>query len=118
MIMVSAEKGNIRISTEVFTTITGLAATNCFGVKGMAVRGVSDGLIHLLKKEAVGKGVRVICNDEDDCLSIELHIIVENGVNIPTVCSSIISEVKYVVEKVTGVKVAEVNVCVDSMVVS
>ena len=29
--------GEIRISSEVFTAITGSAATNCYGVKGMAV---------------------------------------------------------------------------------
>ena len=30
--------GEIRISSEVFTAVTGSAATNCYGVKGMAVR--------------------------------------------------------------------------------
>ena len=30
------EKGEIQISGEVFTTITGAVATGCFGVKGMA----------------------------------------------------------------------------------
>ena len=32
------EKGEITISSEVFTHITGAAATNCYGVKGMALR--------------------------------------------------------------------------------
>ena len=30
------EKGAITIGSDVFTNITGAAATNCFGVKGMA----------------------------------------------------------------------------------
>ncbi len=50
-------------------------------------------------------------------MSIELHIIVENGVNIPAVCRSIMGEVKYVVNKNTGVTVKAVNVCVDSVTV-
>ena len=78
------ELGEIRISSDVFTTVTGSAATNCYGVKGMAV-------------------------------SIEVHIIVENGVNLMAVCRSIMSEVRYVVSKTTGVEVASVDVCVDSM---
>ena len=49
--------------------------------------------------------------------SIVRHIVVENGVNIATVCRSIMSEVKYVVTKNTGVEVREVNVCVDSVTV-
>lgn len=40
MIKVPTEYGEITISDAVFTTITGAAATNCFGVKGMAQRSV------------------------------------------------------------------------------
>ena len=106
--------GEIRISNDVFTAITGSAATNCYGVKGMAVRSTTDGLVHLLKRESMAKGVKVYDN-EDGTVSIELHIIVENGVNLMAVCRSIMSEVRYVVSKTTGVEVASVDVCVDSM---
>ena len=112
MIKVQTGQGEITISSAVFTTITGAAATNCFGVKGMAYRS----MVHLLRPEAMSKGVKVTYN-EDGTVSIELHIVVENGVNIATVCRSIMSEVKYVVTKNTGVEVREVNVCVDSVTV-
>ena len=113
MIKVPTEHGEITISDAVFTTITGAAATNCFGV---AQRSMTDGLVHLLRPEAMSKGVKVTYND-DGTVSIELHIIVENGVNIATVCRSIMSEVKYVVNLNTGVTVKTVNVCVDSVTV-
>ena len=116
MIKVQTGQGEITISSAVFTTITGAAATNCFGVKGMAYRSMTDGLVHLLRREAMSKGVKGTYN-EDGTVSIELHIIVENGVNIATVCRSIMSEVKYVVTKNTGVEVREINVCVDSVTV-
>ena len=106
--------GEIRISSDVFTAITGSAATNCYGVKGMAVRSKTDGLVHLLKRESMAKGVKVYYN-EDGTVSIELHIIVENGVNLVAVCRSIMSEVRYVVSKTTGVEVRSVDVFVDSM---
>ena len=108
------ELGEIRISSDVFTAITGSAAPNCYGVKGMAVRSKTDGLVHLLKRESMAKGVKVYYN-EDGTVSIELHIIVENGVNLMAVCRSIMSEVRYVVSQTTGVEVASVDVCVDSM---
>ena len=41
------EKGIIDITNEVFTLISGHAATNCFGVKGMAQRNVKDGIVSL-----------------------------------------------------------------------
>ena len=110
------EKGEIRISSDVFSNITGAAATNCYGVKGMAVRSTTDGLVHLLRRESMAKGVKVRYHD-DYTVSIELHIIVDNGVNLAAVSRSIMSEVKYVVSRTTGVEVRNVDVYIDSMVI-
>ena len=115
MLKFHSEQGEISVSSAVFSNITGMAATNCFGVKGMAYRSMTDGLVHLLRREAMSKGVNVIYN-EDESISIELHIIVENGVNIPAVCRSIMNEVLYVVNKNTGAEVRAVDVFVDSMI--
>ena len=114
MIQFKSDHGDITVSSAVFSNITGMAATNCFGVKGMAYRSMTDGLVHLLRPETMSKGVKVIYND-DNTVSIELHIIVDAGVNIATVCRAIMSEVKYVVTCNTGVEVRDVNVCVDSV---
>ena len=107
------EKGMIGISSDVFTNITGAAATNC---KGMAIRSTTDGLVHLLRRESMAKGVKVVYN-EDGTISLELHIIVENGVNLKAVSRSIMSEVRYNVSRQTGVEVKSVDVYVDFMVV-
>ncbi len=115
MLKFHSKQGEISVSSAVFSNITGMAATNCFGVKGMAYRSMTDGLVHLLRREAMSKGVNVIYN-EDESISIELHIIVENGVNIPAVCRSIMNEVRYVVNKNTGAEVRAVDVFVDSMI--
>ena len=114
MIQFKSDQGDIFVSSAVFSNITGMAATNCFGVKGMAYRSMTDGMVHLLRREAMSKGVNITYHD-DNSISIELHIIVENGVNLPAVCRSIMSEVRYVVSKTTGVEVKSVDVCVDSM---
>ena len=110
------EKGSVNVSTNVYTDIVGTASTNCFGVKGMAARSLSDGVYHLLRKESVGKGVRVHFH-EDGSISIDLHIMVDSGVNLNAVGSSIISEVRYVVAKCTGTEVRAVNVFIDSMMI-
>ena len=115
MIKLQTQKGEISINEAVFTNITGNVATNCFGVKGMAMRSMTDGLVHLLRKEAMGKGVRITYN-EDGSIAIQLHIIVENGINIAAVCRSIMSEVKYKVNQDTGIPVERVDICVDSVV--
>ncbi|MBQ3000144.1 MAG: Asp23/Gls24 family envelope stress response protein [Oscillospiraceae bacterium] len=116
MVNQNNENGKISVSTSVYTDIAGTAASNCFGVKGMVARSVSDGLYHLLRKESMGKGVRVEFH-EDETISIDLHIMVDCGINLSAVGASIISEVRYVVEKCTGTKVRAVNVYIDSMMV-
>lgn len=80
----------------------------------MAARSKKDGLVHLLRSESMAKGVRVIFQ-EDDTVSIELHIIVDNGVNLAAVTTSIQNEVRYEVSKLTGAQVRAVDVYVDSM---
>ena len=116
MIRHNTENGSVNISTSVYTDIAGTAATNCFGVKGMAARSLTDGVYHMLKLESLSKGVRVEFHD-DDTISIELHIMVDNGVNLAAVGASIISEVRYVVTKCTGTEVRDVNVYIDSMMI-
>lgn len=113
---IQTEKGRIRLTSDVFTNITGAVATSCYGVKGMAFRSKTDGLVHLLRRESMSKGVKITYND-DESVSIELHIIVDNGVNLMAVSRSIQSEVKYNVNRLTGVEVRSVTVCVDSMVI-
>ena len=116
MIRHNNDNGSVNISASVYSEIAGTAATNCFGVKGMAARSVTDGVYHLLRKESSSKGVRIHFF-EDNSIAIDLHIMVVSGVNLAAVGASIISEVKYVVNKCTGTEVRAVNVFVDSMMV-
>ena len=116
MIRHKNENGSVNVSTSVYTDIAGTVASNCFGVKGMAARSVKDGVYHLLRKESMSKGVNVQLH-EDDSITIDLHIIVDNGVNLNTIGESIISRVRYEVSKYTGTEVRAVNVFIDSMMI-
>ena len=114
MIRHENEQGSVIVSTSVYIDIAGTVASNCFGVKGMAVRSVTDGLVHLLRREAMSKGVRVSFH-EDDTISIDLHIMVDRGVNLSAISNSIMNKVSYDVTKATGTTVRAVNVFVDSV---
>lgn len=46
---IKADLGFINIAPEVLADIAGYAAMSCFGVKGMTIRSVSDGIAHLLR---------------------------------------------------------------------
>ena len=116
MVKIETANGVISISTEVFTNIAGDAATRCFGVKGMAGKAKESGIYQLLRRESMSKGVFVSFND-DNTASIDLHIVVEHGINLATIGESIIGEVTYKVTEATGVAVKEVNVFIDGMVI-
>ena len=110
------ENGSVNVSTSVYTDIAGTAAINCLSVKGMVARSVTDGLYHLLRKESVGKGVKIQFH-EDDTITVELHVMVGNGVNLNAVGNAIIEEVRYMVTKCTGTEVRAVNVYIDSITI-
>ncbi len=116
MISINNDKGSISITMDVFRNLAGDAATKCFGVKGMAGRSKDGGPLQLLRRESMSKGVDVVIND-DDSLSLDLHIGVDYDVNIVAVCRSIMNEVSYKVEKWTSMKVKNVDVYVDTVIV-
>lgn len=113
MIRKSSEKGLIDITPEVFTNIVGDAASSCFGVKGMASR--KDNGWQLLRRESMAKGVKVRFED-DGSVAVELHIVVDHGVNLSALSASIMGEVSYKVTAATGVNVSCVDVYIDSMI--
>ncbi len=111
---VKSKLGNITVTNEVIAQIAGYAATNCFGVKGMTVKSISDGIIQLLKKESQSKGVSIF-EHEHGGIDIILHVACQYGVNIHEVCKSIISEVRYNVEKMTGIDVNNIDIYVETI---
>ena len=114
MVKKTSEKGIVTITDDVFTNIVGDAASSCFGVKGMASRSKDSGVWYLLRRESMSKGVSVHYG-EDGSVAVELHIVVDHGVNLSAVSESIMSEVSYKVTAATGVVVNQVDVYVDSM---
>ena len=113
MVSIDNNNGHISISREVFSNLAGDSATNCFGVKGMAGKN-KEGIFQLLKRESMSKGVVVKYGENND-LIIELHIAVDQGINIAAICHEIQDEVSYKVAKATGIPVSRVDIYVDTM---
>lgn len=110
---ITTEYGTVTLEPEAAACIAGIAATNCFGVKGMTHTSVKDGIVYLLRREAMTKGVKVI--EREGKIDLELHIAVDHGINIRAVGRSILSEVRYHVEHQAGVPVGRIDICVDSI---
>lgn len=104
----TTQNGNIIIENEVIAKYAGITAIENFGIVGMASVNMKDGIVNLLKRDNVSKGVNVTVNDNH--ITIDFHIIVAYGVSIAAVTENLISNVKYKVEQFTGMKVD--NICV------
>lgn len=107
------EKGTIRISNAVIAKLAGYIATQCYGVVGMCTKSSKDGISGLLKRENMDKGVKV--KTENNVIEIALFIVVEYGLNIGTIGETIRSNVKYNIEKITGMEVVDVIVNVEGI---
>lgn len=107
------EYGSVIMSTNVIARIAGKVASGCYGVVGMAYRSATDNIANLVGWDTITKGIKV--STENDKINIELHIIVEYGVNIKVVSDSIMNNVRYSVESMTGFKVGKITVNVEGI---
>lgn len=106
------DNGTVNISDEVVAVMASLAATGVSGVAGMS-GGVAGGIVELLGKKSLSKGVRIV--KEADSVLLELSVIVEYGAKIPDVAWEIQDKVKTEIETMTGIAVSGVNVSVESI---
>lgn len=111
---IESEFGGIVIENNVIARCAGLSAVECFGVVGMAAVSVTDGLVKLLKRESLTKGVSVVIEDENQ-VTIDFHIIVAYGVSILAVSDALVENVKYAVETFSGLTVKKINIYVEGV---
>ncbi len=105
--------GNITIDKEVIGQYAGSVAMECFGIVGMAGLNMKDGLVKLLKKDNITRGISVTLKDNK--LVIDFHVIVAYGVSILAVSNNLIDSVKYKVEEFTGIEVEKINIFVEGV---
>lgn len=111
---IATENGSVLIETDVLAKIAGLTAVECFGVVGMAMISVKDGLVKLLKRESITKGVNISIS-EDNSITVDFHIMTVYGVSIATISNNLMQTVKYKLETMTGMKVDKINVFVEGV---
>jgi uncharacterized alkaline shock family protein YloU len=107
------DRGRIEVFPSVVAAVAGHAAVSCYGVMGMAARGLRDGVALLLRRDTLDKGVDV--READGQLVVDVYVIVEYGTRITAVASNLQSTVRFEVERLLGVPVGEVNVFVQGV---
>jgi uncharacterized alkaline shock family protein YloU len=107
------ERGRIEVFPTVVAAIAGHAATGCYGVMGMAARGLREGVATLLRRENVHRGVEV--REVAGQLAIDVYVIVQYGTRITEVAHNLQGAVRFEIERTVGVPVSEVNVFVQGV---
>ena len=106
--------GRITISSDAIARIVGETALECYGVVGMVARGhVAGPVRRLLRRDATTEGIAV-GRDGDD-VTIDLHVVVEYGLNLAEVASTVRNRVEYEVERLTGLHVRSVEVHIEDV---
>lgn len=109
---IATENGNIRISEEVISVISAIAAKEIEGLSSMGGT-LLENIGDFITKKIPGKGVKVEFGEKGAV--IDIHISVNFGVNIREVSLSIQEHVKAAVESMSGLGVDTVNVFVDGV---
>jgi uncharacterized alkaline shock family protein YloU len=95
--------GRLTISRDAVAEIVAETALGCYGVVGISA-GTRVGRI--LRRDGIS------VEGGPAAIRVELHVVVEHGLNLAEVASTIRSQVGYDVERLTGLRVAAVEVVI------
>jgi uncharacterized alkaline shock family protein YloU len=112
----SAERGRTTIAVGVVEKIAGMAAREVDGIHALGSGSRGFGAVRERVpggKSGMGKGVKAEVGEKQAALDIDL--IVEYGVPIHKVASTVRSHVIEAVERSTGLQVVEVNIAVNDV---
>jgi uncharacterized alkaline shock family protein YloU len=103
-----AVQGEITITTDAIAQLAGLTAAECYGVVGASPKG--GRLRRLVSRDRPQQGVEI--ERADDGLVITLRVVVEHGLNLAEVASTVRSHVAYEVTRLTGIPTRSVDVLI------
>ena len=101
--------GRITVTTHAIAQLVGHTAAECYGVVGMAGRRFA----RLRPRKGLTRGIDV--RAAESSVAVDLHVVVENRLNLAEVGATVRNRVAYEVERQTGVKVSAVEVHVDAV---
>lgn len=106
--------GKIEVLPNAIHTIATQAVSECYGVVGLAARRLRNGRALLLPSEQNNAGVQIrVVNDQ---IIVEVYVVLEYGLRMSEIAHNIMSSVKFAIEKMLGVPVAQVNVNIQGLI--
>jgi uncharacterized alkaline shock family protein YloU len=101
--------GTVSVTSEAIAQIVGHVAAESYGIVGMAGRRFP----RLPGRDKLTDGIEV--KSRDGGVEIDLHVVVEYGLNLAEVAATVRNRVAYEVERQTGLPVASVEVRIEDV---
>ena len=102
--------GTLSVSNEVIADIAGYAAMSCYGVVGMAEQMQGAESVRLLPGQRLRKGVLVTTTESG--LTVDLHVVLEAGVNMRSVSDNLSSSVAFTLSEIAQIDPASLKISI------
>lgn len=102
--------GTLSVSNEVIADIAGYAAMSCYGVVGMAEQMQGAESVRLLPGQRLRKGVLVTTAESG--LTVDLHVVLEAGVNMRSVSDNLSSSVAFTLSEIAQIDPASLKIAI------
>jgi uncharacterized alkaline shock family protein YloU len=97
------EHGRLTISRDAVAEIVAETTLGCYGIVGLSA---GSRVGRIFRREGIS------VDGDAKALRIELHVVVEHGLNLAEVASTVRSQVAYELERLTGLSVGTVEVVI------
>lgn len=102
--------GSLNVSNDVIADIAGYAAMSCYGVVGMAEQLQGAESVRLSSGQRLRKGVLV--STAEDGLTVDLHVVIEAGVNMRSVSQNLASSVTFTLQEIAQIDLSKLKIAI------
>lgn len=111
--MTKGVPGTLKVSNDCIADLAGYAALECYGVVGMAMSDSENGVTRLLPFNRLRNGISIVT--EGGKVAVDVHIVIDHGVNVSSVVANLISSVKFILKTIAELDDVEVRVHVEGI---
>lgn len=112
-IQIQTDLGTITISPTAIAGVASRAVLQTYGVVGMALPSLRDGLVEMLNRDHSKRGV--IVHSLDDGVIVDVYVVLAYGLRLSEVANNIKENVRFAVENTVGIPVKQINVHIQSV---
>nr|WP_290665644.1 Asp23/Gls24 family envelope stress response protein [Ardenticatena sp.] len=110
---IQTDLGTITIAPAAIAGVAARAVLQTYGVVGMALPSLRDGLVEMLSRDHSKRGV--VVHSLDDGLAVDVYVVLAYGLRLSEVANNIKENVRFAVENTVGIPVRHINVHIQAV---